>query len=185
MIQDFPLRAEQKYRGAMSAIVKTARDMVRIAGPSALTCYVLYAKDFLSVVFSGHLGAAALGAVGIANMVMNVGGLSPGIGLLMALDTLCSNAFGGKQHMLLGLHCQRACVIVSLLCVPIAVLWWHTQSLLIAVGLHDVAGPAGEYVGLAVWGLWPSLIWSAYVVQTTRLLKPILSILTRTHCFAT
>jgi MATE family multidrug resistance protein len=40
-----------------------------------------------------------------------------------ALDTLCGQAFGARQHHLLGIYKQRAMVVLGLTCVPIAVVW--------------------------------------------------------------
>ena len=38
----------------------------------------------------------------------------------MALDTLCSQAFGAKKYRLVGLHCQRAMVILTIMCIPVS-----------------------------------------------------------------
>lgn len=35
----------------------------------------------------------------------------------------CRQAFGAKKYKLVGLHCQRMMVILTLLCFPVIVIW--------------------------------------------------------------
>ncbi len=68
-----------------------------------------------------YMSAATLG-----NMISNAFGFAIGGGFGMALDPLCSQAYGAKQYRLVGLYCQRAMVILSLLAIPIALIWLQT-----------------------------------------------------------
>jgi multidrug resistance protein, MATE family len=79
-------------------------------------------------------------------------------GMASALDTLCGQAFGARQHHLLGVYKQRAMVVLGLACVPIAVVWACAGRILLLLGQDpQIAAEAGAY---ARW-LVPSL--AAYV----------------------
>ena len=80
------------------------------------------AIQLISTLFLGRIGEAELGAALLGNMLANatgipsiaivcrpdsLQGLAVGLGLSMALDTLCSQAFGAHHYRLVGLHCQR------------------------------------------------------------------------------
>ena len=51
-------------------------------------------------------------------------------GCQSALDTFCGQSYGAKQYHMLGIHMQRAMIILSLVCVPLAVIWANTGSIL-------------------------------------------------------
>jgi MATE family multidrug resistance protein len=48
------------------------------------------------------------------------------LGMASALDTLCGQAFGARQYYLLGIYMQRAMFLLTLVSVPVAVIWFHT-----------------------------------------------------------
>ena len=63
-----------------------------------------------------------------------------------ALDTLCGQAYGARQYRRLGVYKQRAMVVLSLACVPIALVWANTEHILIFLGQDPaIAAVAGEY----------------------------------------
>lgn len=53
----------------------------------------------------------------------------------MGLDTLCSQAYGARKYKLVGLHCQRAMVILTLVCFPVAVV--SKQRVVLVATLFD------------------------------------------------
>lgn len=56
-------------------------------------------------------------------------------GTTSALDTLCSQAWTGAQdRRLVGIHLQRAFVILSLMHIPIALLWLNANRIFLAIG---------------------------------------------------
>lgn len=56
-------------------------------------------------------------------MFINTTGFAVCIGLVTAMDTLTSQAYGAKNFRLLGLISQRAALIITICCVPVSVLW--------------------------------------------------------------
>ncbi|XP_010044148.2 protein DETOXIFICATION 16 [Eucalyptus grandis] len=51
-----------------------------------------------------------------------------------ALETLCGQAYGAKQYHMLGVHTQRAMLMLLCLSIPLAVIWLYTSDILIAFG---------------------------------------------------
>ena len=51
-----------------------------------------------------------------------------------ALDTLCGQSYGAKQYHMLGIQMQRAMVVLSLVSIPLAVIWANTGLILTTLG---------------------------------------------------
>ena len=60
----------------------------------------------------------------------NITGYSLGFGFCAALDTLISQAYGAKLYSNIGLHVQRAIVILSLFAIPVGFIWLSTERIL-------------------------------------------------------
>jgi len=90
-------------------------------------------------------------------------GLSFGIGFSMGLDTLCTQAFGAKKYKLVGLHFQRASVLITILCIPIIGFWMFTEKILSLAGVDpEISYNAQLWVHWLMPGLWPTLIFEAF-----------------------
>ncbi|KAI9098681.1 mate-domain-containing protein [Phlyctochytrium arcticum] len=152
---------DEEHSELTVAAVKTeAKQLLSFAWPISLA-YVLQTTLSLGQVVSvGHIGTTELAASSLATMLCNVTGISIGMGMASALDTLCSQAHTGSrdQHSL-GRHLQRGIVVMAFLCFPIALLWWHAETLLLLVGQHpEVAKLSGVFTRYALIGLFPSLV---------------------------
>jgi len=134
------------------------RSLLELAWPSALSLLAMQAVAMTSLAFVGHLGEAELGGAAAGNAVQNLLGFSVVVGLNSAVDTLCAQSFGAGQKQLVGLVAQRAAAAFTLVLIPIGVLWWHTEQLLLWAGQEaDVARLAGEYVRWSMPSLLPYL----------------------------
>lgn len=63
-----------------------------------------------------------------------------------ALETLCGQAYGAKQYHLLGIHLQRAVLTLLSLSIPLSVIWFYTNTILIS--LHqdrEISTGAGTF----------------------------------------
>ncbi|XP_048543249.1 protein DETOXIFICATION 16-like [Triticum urartu] len=145
-----------------------AKRLVRLAGPMITSCLLQNIINIMSLMFVGHLGELPLAGASLANSVASVTGFSIIIGMATALDTLCGQAYGARQHHLLGVYKQRAMVVLGLTCVPIAVVWAHTGRILVLLGQDPrIAAEAGAY---ARW-LIPSLAVSVPLQCHVRFLQ--------------
>lgn len=75
-----------------------------------------------------------MAAAALAGMFANVSAWSVAFGTATALDTLCSQAWtGARDKTLVGVHLQRALVILLLMFIPIAIVWWNATRILLAL----------------------------------------------------
>ncbi|KAL6060728.1 Mate-domain-containing protein [Balamuthia mandrillaris] len=105
--------------------------VLKLAAPIAGSYLCTMFIQLVSLFFVGHLGPTELAAAALGTMYCNALGFSLIIGLLSALDTLCSQAFGAQSYHRVGLVLQRAIVILMLLCIPIAAVWFFAEELLL------------------------------------------------------
>ena len=63
-----------------------------------------------------------------------------------ALETICGQSYGAEQYHMVGIHTQRAMVVLLLLSIPIAVVWTNTEKILVSLGQDaKIAAEAGPY----------------------------------------
>lgn len=63
-----------------------------------------------------------------------------------ALETFCGQAYGAKQYHMLGVHMQRAMLVLALSSIPIAILWAYTGKIFTFFGQDpEISLHAGIY----------------------------------------
>ena len=76
-----------------------------------------------------------MAAVGIGNLIAQLGPYSIMIGVGSALESLVSAAYGRRNLKEAGLYWQRAILLCSLLYVPILFILVYSETLLIRIGI--------------------------------------------------
>lgn len=77
------------------------------------------------------------------------------LGMGSALETLCGQAYGARQYHMLGIHTQRAMLVLLGLTIPLSVIWFYTSNLLIATGQdHEISTEAGTFNQWMIPGLF-------------------------------
>ena len=135
--------------------------LVSLAAPLILSAMLQQAAQITTFLFVGRLDSTAMGAYALGNMLCNVTGYTLVYGMCTGLDTLIAQAFGAKHFHLMGLHAQRAILIISLCMIPVLVIWFQTAYIL-QHGLlinEGVAVMAGRWARLTSLGLWPTIIF--------------------------
>src|SRR6202789_1033286 len=122
------------------------RAMVVLAVPVVLSELGWMAQGVVDTVMVGRLGPAAIGAVALGNAVCYTPSLF-GIGLLLGLDTLVSQAYGRKDYD--GCHRWLAQGIYLALAITpfiMAAIWLASFGYArFGIGA-EVAGSAGSYL---------------------------------------
>ncbi|XP_057425370.1 protein DETOXIFICATION 16-like isoform X2 [Lotus japonicus] len=96
--------------------------------------------------FVGHLGKLPLSGASLGNSFASVTGFSVLLGMGSALETLCGQAYGAKKYHMLGVHTQRAMLVLLGLSIPLALIWFYTSNILIALGQdHEISAEAGTF----------------------------------------
>ena len=151
--------------------------MLRIATPLALAELGWMAMGLVDTVMAGGLpnSALAIGATSVGSAVFYGFGIF-GLGLLMGLDTLVSQAFGAgdrpEAHRTLG-----SAIVIALAGSPLLMLCVFAISP--ALGLigvtNEVRQEAGVFTNVLVWSLPPLMLYSAFrrYLQGMHVVKPI------------
>ena len=72
-----------------------------------------------------------------------------------ALETLCGQSYGAKQHHMLGIHMQKAMLVLMIVSIPVAIVWGKTGSILIFLGQDpEISVKAGHYAQFMIPSLF-------------------------------
>ena len=127
-------------------ILGEVKKQLKLAGPLMSVNVLLYSLQAISVMFVGHLGELALSGASMATSFASVTGLSLIVGMGSALDTFCGQSFGAKQYHMLGVHKQRAMLVLLLVSIPVAFIWNNTGHILASLGQDpEISAEAGLY----------------------------------------
>ncbi|MED6156016.1 Protein DETOXIFICATION 16 [Stylosanthes scabra] len=136
-------------------IFQEARKQLWLAGPLVTVSLLNYGLQLISVMFVGHLGQLPLSGASMATSFASVTGFSLLVGMASALDTFCGQSYGAKQHRMVGIHMQRAMVILMILSIPLSIIWANTASILTALGQDpQISSEAGHYAKLMIPSLF-------------------------------
>lgn len=133
--------------------------MVSLAVPVVLSELGWMAQGVVDNIMVGRLGPVAIGAVAVGNAVYYTPSLF-GIGLLLGLDTLVSQAYGRRDHD----ECHRwlaqgvylACIVTPPLMILIAALSYGFTRFGV---IPEVAILSGGYLRIMNWGTLPLLLY--------------------------
>ncbi|AQK69818.1 protein DETOXIFICATION 16 isoform X1 [Zea mays] len=160
-----------------SGVVCEVKKQLYLAGPLVVGFLLQNTVQMVSVMFVGHLGELALASASLATSFAGVTGFSLLAGMACSLDTLCGQAFGARQHHLLGVHKQRAMLVLALVSVPVALVWAYTGDILAWCGQDpEIAAGAGSYIrclipAMVVYG---ALQCHVRFLQTQNLVVPVM-----------
>ncbi|RLN50064.1 hypothetical protein BBJ29_000914 [Phytophthora kernoviae] len=136
------------------------RRLLELALPGALSTYCFFAISITELSVVGHLGVDELAAVAYAQMCLDLSMLVFMQGFNSGMNALCSQAFGAKNFHLVGEYALLTSLLLTVACVPLAVLWWNLGDILLAAGVTDrVAALAAVYCRLSLLWLWPRSIF--------------------------
>lgn len=133
-----------------------------LAVPMVGNAMLTVVTPVITSIYVGRLNSATLmGASTLGNMMCNITGYSVAFGMCAALDTLIAQAYGAQRFDLVGIHTQRAIVILTLFSFPVAIIWSITDKILyyaldIDKETSDLSGVWARHI---VYGLWPTLMF--------------------------
>lgn len=136
--------------------------MLALAGPVVLAEIGWMAMGFVDTAIVGRLGPEAIGAVGIGTAIFGTLAIF-GMGLLLGLDTLVSQAYGARNLP----SCHRALIdglyLSAIVALPLLLLAWAANWSLQYWGLPAaVLRLAGPYFSILTWSLLPLLLYAAF-----------------------
>jgi MATE family multidrug resistance protein len=127
--------------------LRKTKELAPIAASVSLSNIIQVMNSLILLIFVGRHGGPASAAAGLANFYIAVTGISFCFGVLGAQDTLGAQAFGAKNMHRVSIVFQRAMGIMMAMAVPISILWFATEPLLVALGQdREVSKFAAKFV---------------------------------------
>jgi MATE family multidrug resistance protein len=130
----------------MNPIAEELRCLRALATPAIVTQLGWITMGVVDTVMVGHLGVDAMGAVSLGHLWV-VGTLMIGLGVILGIDPVVSQAHGAGDGRRLGIALQQGTVLAALVSLPIAAAWLATEPALLLLGqAPDLARAARGYV---------------------------------------
>jgi len=149
--------------------------MLHLAAPLALAELGWMAMGVVDTIMAGPLGATAVGAGSLGGMVFYPIAIS-GIGMLLGMDTLVSQAFGARDAR----DCRRTLVngvwLALALSPLLALALWAAIPVLRWAGVNPrVMLALAPYLVALLWGVAPLLLYAAFrrYLQAVDIVKPV------------
>ncbi|KAK3833482.1 MAG: putative MATE efflux family protein subfamily [Linnemannia elongata] len=141
-----------QYMSIRDLTVREFKILLRYSAPVVLTYVLQNSLQLASLVSLGHLGSIELAASSLASMFAAVTCWSVSLGTATALDTLCSQSYTSHHPHTLGLHLQRAILVLMVLFVPIAGVWLSSEYIFMLLGQEEALA---HHAALFLRGLLP------------------------------
>ncbi|KAI8339611.1 mate-domain-containing protein [Chlamydoabsidia padenii] len=144
-------------------IIPELKAISKFAWPLMITFLLGMGMKLVDVWFIGRQGPQVLAATSLGSLFITVTGVALSNGMLTAIDTLVSQAFTGAQHpRTLGIILQRSILIMGVFCIPVSVVWYHAETILVMMGQDpNLASLAQVYVNWSLPVLMPMMISTA------------------------
>ena len=135
--------------------------MLALAVPVVLSELGWMAQGVVDTIMVGKMGPAAIGAVAVGNAVYYVPSLF-GIGILLGLDTLVSQAYGRNDHEACHHWLAHGVYLACVATPPLMLLVAAASFCFGRAGITpEVAGLAGSYLRILNFGTLPLLLYGA------------------------
>lgn len=147
-----------------SGFLQPMADMARLACPVVVEKVISRSAAIMSLAFVGQLASPAdLPGAALASTLTNVLGFSILVGLNGALSTFGGQAFGAGNHKALGEALNTNILIAMLSCLPILVVLYNAEPILVNVFGQDadLASSAASFLRF----LAPSVVGYAFVIS--------------------
>ncbi|KAJ4850874.1 hypothetical protein Tsubulata_007114 [Turnera subulata] len=174
---DAGLMCKINHNSGKAERIAEFKKQIRLAGPLVVVSFLQYSLQMISVMFVGHLGELPLASSSTATSFAGVTGFSVMLGLGGALETFCGQAYGAREYHVLGVHTQRAMLIVTLFSIPVCLLWVYTEQIFLVFKQDpQIAMHAGTYAVCLIPSILPYgfLQCQARFLQTQNIVLPLL-----------
>ncbi|MCY4000618.1 MAG: MATE family efflux transporter [Bacteroidetes bacterium] len=132
-----------------------ARNVTALSIPIVATQLGQISNGFIDVMMVGRLGPPELAGVALGNATYFLFALI-GIGVLLAVGPLVSQAYGAKQHDPIGRTVRQAIWLATLLSLPVLLIMWNARIpwTVMQQDPSTIAYAEG-YLRAAMWGFLP------------------------------
>ncbi|KAL0009822.1 hypothetical protein SO802_004930 [Lithocarpus litseifolius] len=135
-----------------------------LSGASIVVSIFNCMLNFVTLMFTGHLGSLELAGVSIAS----VGIQDTELGMASAIQTVCGLAYRAKKLTAMGIICQKAIILHLGAAVLLTFVYWYSGPLLVVIGQSASIAEEGEVFAR---GLIPQLYAFAISCPMQRFLQ--------------
>ena len=170
---------------APQSIRSHAKALTWLAGPIVLTQLGTMLLGAVDILMLGRLGVDELDAAALGNLLL-FGALVFGMGVLMGLDPIISQAFGAANQRRLGVALQQGIVVACIISLPLIFALLGTEWVLTKTGQSPaLASAAQNYVRVQLFSIAPFLIFCALrgYLQGRRIVQPALWVMLIANIF--
>ncbi|QCD92272.1 solute carrier family 13 [Vigna unguiculata] len=156
-------------------ITEETKKQLWLSWPMIFVSVFQFSLQLISLMFVGHLSELPLAAVSLSTSIVNATGFMLMMGLSSALDTFCGQAYGAKQYHMLGVHTQAAMVVLTIVSIPISIIWVFLEPILVLLHQNkDVAALAQLYARYLIPSLSANALLRCIIkfLQTQNILFP-------------
>jgi len=145
----------------MRSRLDEALAQLRLAGPVIVVNLSMMGMMLVDSAVVGHLSTTAYAAVSLG-LAWAWGAMAFGIGVMLSLDALVSQARGARDELGVARALQRGVLLAVLLGVALAPVLWFTEPVLRAFGQPDaVIAPAAAYARVLILAMAPAFVFAA------------------------
>lgn len=135
-----------------------SKKIFSLALPMAGSQFINVASGFLCMAMVAQLGHQALAASALI-FSTQLPIMTSGMSLLYSLSVLVGHAYGAKDYSSIGNYVQQGWTLGLLISVPMMVLFWHMDSILIFFGqAKEIADIVQSYFHAFVWAVIPGFL---------------------------
>ncbi len=159
-----------------SILLNDIRRVVALAIPVVFAELGWMSMSVVDIIMVGRLGPAAIGAIGIGASAFYSLAVF-GMGLLLGLDTLVSQAYGAGDRRDCRHSLAQGVYLALFLAVPLMCLFRAMPPLFFVLGINPlVSGLAGAFVSTLAWSTLPLLLYGAFrrYLQGTGHVRPVM-----------
>ena len=149
--------------------------LARLAAPVVVVQVGLNLMGTVDTIMVGHYSQQALAAVAIGN-IFQWAWLVFGLGIIMSLDPLVSQAFGAGDHDAVSRWFQHGLVLAAALTVPFVAVFLYAEPILVALRQPPEVVPlAAEWIRAVAWGIPAILAFQAMrqTLQAIHVVRPV------------
>ncbi len=152
------------------------RPMFSLAVPVVVAELGWITMGMVDTLMVGRLSPEAIGAVGVGSSLFLAIGIFA-MGLLLGLDTLVAQAFGGRRLDECHTWLVHGIGVALALTVPVMGVLWFLGAALDGWGLHPaVLALTGPYLDIVTWSVLPLLFYAAFrrYLQGMGVVRPVM-----------
>ncbi|CAK4622185.1 hypothetical protein LEN26_015476 [Aphanomyces euteiches] len=139
--------------------------LLQLAVPKFLSTLSVFSLSLTEMIVAGHLGTSEMTAVAFSQIIFDFSIIVFSQGFNRGLNALGSQAVGAKSYHLLGRYTQMGCLGLTIMTVPMGILWWFVGDFLRLAGVSPASIVlAQQYAHLSTLTIWPRLIFQFMTV---------------------